>query len=548
MVNTKKLLKKDISFNSLIWCMVFAILIGCRSKIKHEETSKDNIKFEPTVESLQQYETPEWYKDAKFGIYCHWNAQSASKSSNSGWYARHMYQEGHPAYKDHLKNWGHPSEVGYKDIIEAWEGDKFDAEKWIGLFADAGAKYVMTMAVHHDNFDFWDSKYQPKWNSLNYGPKVDVCKEMRDAAHDAGLRWGARTHLGRTYSWFQTNKGADSTGAKKGIPYDGNDPSYQDLYLEKASADQIGKEYNQIRHPLKPSEAWVEHWKNRIKDLIDNYHPDHLYFDGALPFMNDQGKAGLEILAHYYNHNASRHNGKNEGVMVIKDIKDHGYFYEGISSVVLERTRENDIVHPMRETENSIGPWFYNGNETSYRSSKSLLHEMIDVVSKNCNFVLNVPPRPDGSFDDATKTILRDFGSWLDQNGEAIYSSRPYNVFGEDKVRFTVKGNNLYVILLEKPSQDKLIQTLKAWKETDIKGVELLGHNGPIQWKSSKEGMNLSFPDELPAQLAYVIKIKCNQSPNLLPFVKSGSEDVEKINEKNKQKYGADGDGNHQLD
>ena len=166
-----------------------------------------NRPFEPTFQSLQKYECPEWFRDAKFGIYCHWNAQSASKSRHNGWYARQMYIQDHPAYNDHLKNWGHPSEIGYKNVIEAWEAEQFDAAKWVELFKNAGAKYIVTMAVHHDNFDLWDSRHQPRWNSLNYGPKKDVCGEMKRETLKAGLRWGVDTHVARTYSWYQTSRG-----------------------------------------------------------------------------------------------------------------------------------------------------------------------------------------------------------------------------------------------------------------------------------------------------------------------------------------------------
>lgn len=162
-------------------------------------------KFEPTIESLKQYECPAWLRDAKFGKYCHWNAQSSSKSINSGWYARNIYKEGSGAYKDHILNWGHPSKVGYKDVIKAWEADKFNAEEWVTLFKDAGAKYIFTMAVHHDNFDIWNSRYQSRWNSTKYGPRGDVCAEVKRETLKAGLRWGCTTHLERTYSWFQAN-------------------------------------------------------------------------------------------------------------------------------------------------------------------------------------------------------------------------------------------------------------------------------------------------------------------------------------------------------
>ena len=505
------------------------------------------IIFEPTVESLRQYTTPAWYKDAKFGIYCHWNAQSASRSANNGWYAREMYKEGGPAYRDHLKNWGHPSLVGYRDIIEAWHPDRFDAAEWIDLFRNAGARYVMTMAVHHDNFDFWDSRFQPKWNSMNYGPKCDVCSAMRRECLKAGLRWGARTHLARSYSWFQTNKGADTAGEYKGVPYDGNRPELEDLYHEQARPDQIGDdEYHNIRYPLKPSASWVNMWKNRITDLIDNYHPDHLYFDGAVPFMNDSGKVGMEVIAHFYNHNARMHDGSNQGVMVIKDGPDHGCFYEGISSVVLERSREENIVEIPRETENSIGPWFYDGNQESYRSSEDLLHEMIDVISKNCNFVLNVPPRPDGSFDDRARSILNDFGTWLDKNGRAVFGTQAWLTFGEGDVRFTSSGRRLFVICLKAPSGRLLLQSMRRWKPRNIRGIR--ADNRQLDWNLTPSGLEITVPERFPDDSpALVLEIECSDSARSLPCDAVNLQSVKEENQANRKQYGADGQGRVEL-
>ena len=275
------------------------------------------------------------------------------------WYAREMYKEGSGAYKDHLKNWGHPSKVGYKDVIKAWEADKFNAREWVKLFRNAGAKYIFTMAVHHDNFDMWNSKYQPRWNSTKYGPKIDVCGEVKRETIKAGLRWGCTTHTERAYSWVQTNKGADTTGPLAGVPYDGNDKEYQDLYLEYPDFSKLGDDRDQYQSPLQCPESWKEHWKNRMFDLIDNYSPDFMYFDGALPFIDNGGQTGMEVVSHYYNHNADIHGGKNEGVMVIKQIENHGWFYPDITSVVLERTYTKEISEKPMVSEESIGPWLY---------------------------------------------------------------------------------------------------------------------------------------------------------------------------------------------
>ena len=474
-------------------------------------------RFEPTIESLKQYECPEWFRDAKFGIYCHWNAQAASKSTNSGWYARDMYREGSPAYKDHLKNWGHPSKVGYKDVIKAWQADKFNAEEWVNLFKGAGAKYIFTMAVHHDNFDMWNSKYQPRWNSTKYGPHTDVCGEVKKATLKAGLRWGCTTHTERSYSWVQTNKGADKTGPLAGIPYDGNDKDFKDLYLEYPDFSKLGNDQDQYQSPLQCPLSWKEHWKSRIFDLIDNYSPDFLYFDGALPFINDGGKTGMEVVSHYYNHNASVHGGKNEGVMVIKHIENHGWYYPNITSVVLERTYVNEISEKPMITEESIGPWFHTGNDKYHFSSGDIISKIIDAVSKNNNFLLNVPPKGDGSFDESAKKILKEIGQWFSVNGDAIYGTRPWRIFGEGKIRFTTKGNTLNLFVSELPAGDLLLTSMKNWNPGDVRSIKLLGNGQKINYQLTKEGLKIFLPEKSEPSAAYVFQLTCNNLP-ALPF------------------------------
>ena len=228
--------------------------------------------FEPTKDSLRAYACPVWFRDAKFGIYVHWGPTSVP--AIDGWYARNMYVEGHRAYRFHLKTYGHPSVFGYKDIIPLWKAERFDPDRLVALFKRAGAKYFTPCAVHHDNFDLWDSQHH-KWNSVNMGPKKDITGLWREAALKHGLRFGITTHLARSYSWFNTNKGKDQEGPLAGVPYDGNDPTYQDLYFEPHGD-------TDLRHPRNPPESWRRNWARRIKDLIDRYQPDHIYFDGAI--------------------------------------------------------------------------------------------------------------------------------------------------------------------------------------------------------------------------------------------------------------------------
>lgn len=496
-------------------------------------------KFEPTFASLQQYQCPEWIQKAKFGIYCHWNAQSASKSLNNGWYAREMYIEGFPAYNDHLRNWGHPSEVGYKDIVEAWKADKFDAKEWVSLFKSAGAKFVITMAVHHDNFDMWDSKYQPRWNATNYGPKVDVCKAIREEALNAGLRWGVTTHLERTYSWIQTNKGADKKGPKAGIPYDGNLKEYQDLYVEYPDFANLGDDFSQLRSPLVSPKRWKKHWKKRLQDLIKNYHPDFFYIDGALPYTDDGGRIGMELEAFYLNHNASLHNGVNEGFFGIKDISHHGVYYPGTVSTVLERSYSETIQKVPKLSEESIGAWFHTGH-MDYYSSKRIISSLVDVVAKNCIFLLNIPPKADGSFDGEAVKILQDIGNWMEVNGDAIYDTKCWKTFGEGSTRYTMKGNTLNVIICSELKDDILLASLKDWKKDDILSVRLLGSQEKIDYRISELGVVIEKPMKYVTSPAYVFQIECKKLDKQ-PFRVINLESVRKLNEEAAAKFGATG-------
>lgn len=546
-VKTSKLMK-----NLSICALITFGLIGttaCSSTGTQKNKTQTEGPFEPTLESLSHYETPEWFRDAKFGIYVHWNAYSASKSNSNGWYARNMYIQGHPAYEDHLKNWGHPSEVGYKDVVKAWEAPKFDAEEWVRLFKGAGAKYIVTVAIHHDNFDMWDSKYQPRWNSLNYGPKVDVCAEMRRETLEAGLRWGVTTHLGRTYSWFQTNKMSDETGPLKGVPYDGNDPEYEDLYLPQPDFSKLGDAGDMKRHPLESPEWWKEHWKKRIIDLIENYHPDHLYFDGGMPFMDDNGQAGLDVIAHYYNHNASLHDGENQGVMVVKAINRHGIYHPGVSNVVMERKSSPHLETIPKQTENSLGPWFNRPTNQNYRATEILLHEMIDAVSKNNNYMLNIPAAGDGSIDPNSQAILEDFGNWFEVNGEAIYETRPWLAFGEGNIRFTTKGATMYATVLGELPSSLTIESFKNWSTEDIVNIELLGGKGDdLSWKMTEGGLEIFVSSEMET-LAPVFKITCTKDVSKMPVYEVAAlPSVEEANRKAAAQFGADGDGREVLE
>lgn len=456
-------------------------------------------KFEPTVESLKKYKCPEWFRDAKLGIWTCWNAYTVPAVGD--WYARNMYIEGHGHYKYHLQHYGHPSKFGFKDIIPLWKGEKFDADRLVKLFKQAGAKYVVSMANHHENYDLWNSKHH-KWNSVNMGPKKDIVGLWRKATLKHGLRFGVTTHLARAYSWFQVSHGADKKGSHKGVPYDGNDPKYEDFYFEKHGD-------TDYRQPRNPPESWRKAWAARIKDLIDNYKPDHLYFDGAIPFEGgDKGRTGMEVMAHYYNQNARRHNGRQEGVMCIKRIRAHGLYVEGVATLDFERGRARGIMPAPWQTDTSIGPWFWTRG-ARYRSAGQIVHELVDIVSKNGNLLLDVPPRADGTLDSRAEQILVGLGNWMAVNGEAIYGTRPWKQFGEGRVRFTTKGGALYAIALEWPKDGVLaIPALATGKDAGkVSAVDLLGGKGTLKWSQDAQGLKITLPKAPPCEHAWSFRI-----------------------------------------
>jgi alpha-L-fucosidase len=456
-------------------------------------------KFQPTIKSLQQYTCPEWFRDAKFGIYLHWGVYSLGQQEC--WFPRLMYNEGYNEYKYMQEKYGPQSKFGYKDLIPLWKAEKFDPDQLVKLFKRAGAKYITPVAVHHDNFDLWDSRYN-KWNSVNMGPKKDITGMWREAVLKNGLRFGVTTHLAWSYSWFGVNKGADTQGEYKGIPYDGNDPKYWDFYHEPNGERGF--------YPINPTAKWRYEWALRTMDLIDKYHPDLLYFDGAIPFNGvDQSRTGMEVISYYYNQNSQWHDGKLEGVMTLKKGAD-GVYVDGVATLDFERGKSDVALPDPWQTDDSIGPWAYLKG-AKYKSVNEIVNKLVDIVSKNGNYLLNVPPRADGTLDDETIAILEGIGKWMDINGEAIYGTRPWVLAEEGKFRFTKKGEILYAICLDLPENETTAIVPCLAKDENvgkISSVSLLGYKQPISWKQTNKGLQLTIPKEKPSKNALSFKIQ----------------------------------------
>ena len=339
--------------------------------------------FQPTRESLKQYQCPEWFRDAKFGIWAHWGPQSAPEMGD--WYARNMYIQGNRQYNYHVKTYGHPSKFGYKDVIPTWKAENFDPDYLLGLYRKAGAKFFVSMGVHHDNFDLWNSKQQPRWNAVATGPRKNIAQLFKDAALRQGLRFGVSQHLHASYEWMATCFGSDKTGPLAGVPYDGNDPQYADLYHEKHEpAAQAGD-------VSKVPESWKRQYLLRLQDLIDQLQPDLLYHDGVIRFE----QYGLKLVAHLYNRSAARHGGKVEAVYTSKGLED---CQTGTAVLDFERGIAEGIWPNPFQTDTCIANWHYD-REARYRTPKECIDLLVNTVSRNGTLLLNFPLKSDGTLD-----------------------------------------------------------------------------------------------------------------------------------------------------
>jgi len=477
------------------------VLVSCGSDSPSEEIAAESIPFEPTWESLENYSCPEWFRDAKLGIYVHWGVYSVP--ARGCWYGRRMYEEDRPEYRSHIEKWGHPSEFGYKEFIPLWKAESFDPDAWLGLFKEAGARYFPPCASHHDGFDLWDSPHP--FNAVNMGPQKNLLKMMMEATLRHGLRWGFTTHLARNYNFFQPVYGADSRGLKLGIPYIADSAENRAFY--HPSHGDVNPKY-----PRNPSEAWKASWSSRLFDLIDRFQPDLLYFDGAVPFDVDDGLTGRRVLAHYYNSGLQRHGGDRQVVMTIKTARNgHGIYHDGIATLDLERHKLDSLRPDPWQTDDTIGVRYWSTVEgMEYRPVDDLIDHFVDIVSKNGNLLLNVPPRADGTFDEDTIRILREIGAWNRQNGEAIFDTRPWIEFGEGDVRFTRSkdGTKLYLIFLIWPEDGRaVIESLSTQRHVfdgDIRGIRLLGSDKPVGFHREESGLHLTLPEPVNANAAAI--------------------------------------------
>jgi len=474
--------------------------------------------FDGTAASLKAYQIPEWFRDAKFGMWAHWGPQSAAEFGD--WYARNIYIQDSPQNKYHVEHYGHPSKFGHKDICRLWKGDQFDPDHLMQLYKKAGAKYFMSMGVHHDNFDLWNSKHQPRWNAVATGPKKDVVGLWRKAAQKHGLKFAVSEHLSNSYNWLAVSHGSDKTGSMAGVPYDGTDPAYADLYHPFPKDQPIP---TQAMSRVAP-DSWKLLYFRRIQDLIDNYQPDLLYTDGGIPF----GDWGYRLVAHYYNTNAKVHGGKVEGVYTSKTAADCD---SGTCVLDIERGVANEIKPNPWQTDTCIGNWHYK-KDLTYKTPKIVIDMLCDIVSRNGNLMLNFPLPNSGALDAEELKVLEGITKWMAVNSEGIYGTRPWKVSGSaaapapaaqsgfnernrkeltaNDVRFTTKGGALYAFVMGWPEREAVVPTLALGGTLGvgkIRGVELLGHKGKVKFTQDGSALKVEMPAEKPSEHAIALKI-----------------------------------------
>ncbi|AHE54727.1 alpha-L-fucosidase [Sphingomonas sanxanigenens] len=480
------------------------------------------------------YRYPEWFRDAKLGLWSHWGPQSVPAQGD--WYGRFMYMQGHPMYAHHLATYGHPSVTGMKDIQHRWTAERWDPDALMARYVRAGARYFVTLACHHDNLDCYDSRYHP-WNSLTVGPKRDVVGIWEKAARRAGLKFGVSNHAAHAWHWYQPAYGYDPTGSRKGERYDafrlrkvdgkgqwwdGLDP--QELYtgghavlpdgLDTIEAMTAWHEANNgqwIETGPKDDPAYVARWLLRQTDLVAKYKPDLVYFDDhGLPF----GPVGLEALADYYNRAIEWH-GSIDVVATAKQLKPHERF--GLVQDV-ERGFSDRLWDEPWQTDTCLGDWFYNVarlNDKSYKTAEEVIQRLADVVSKNGNLLLSVPQPGDGLIDAEEEKILDGMAAWIALNGEAIFGSRPWRIYGEGPtrlnpgmqneqeaapfthrdIRFTTNKGALYALLLAPPRQESttIVALARGRFAGKIERVSLPG-GGALRHRQDDAGLHIEMP------------------------------------------------------
>src|SRR6266480_2402062 len=479
--------------------------------LKDVDTADHQGPFRPDRESLQKYEAPEWYRDAKFGIFIHWGTYSVPAFSNE-WYPRLMYIEGSPEYKHHIATYGTQDKFGYKDFIPKFTASNFDPAAWAELFKKAGAKYVVPVAEHHDGFAMYDSGLSD-WTAAKMGPHRDLIGDLAKAVRAEGLHFGVSSHRVE-HDFFM--------GVGRKIQSDVNDPQYAAFYGPAQPevykwGNPVGNDFTYV------ASAWTNDWLARSAELVQKYHPDIVYFDWWI------GQASIRpnlarFAAFYYN--SSLKYGDHVGVINFKDyaMQDHSAVLD------LERGQLSDTRPLAWQTDTSVSnkSWGYINNDT-LKSPEFVIDQLIDIVSKNGNLLLNIGPRSDGTIPEEVQHVLLDVGAWLNVNGEAIYGTRPWRIYGEgptkvaagsfhdtdtahytaEDFRFTTKAGVLYAIGLAWPEKGEgVIHSLAPTAGSEpVHSVALLGSDATISFEQRPDGLHIQLPAQDSAKYAYAVRL-----------------------------------------
>lgn len=481
-------------------------------------------------QSLSSWECPEWFKDAKFGIWAHWGPQCEPEDGD--WYARSMYYPNSSQYKYHVAHYGNPKDFGFKDVCNAWKAENWQPDSLIKLYKSVGARYFMALGQHHDNFDLWNSPYQ-EWNSVNVGPKKDLLRGWSNACKKYGLKMGVSMHGAHTWTWYEPSQDFDGNLTKAdgykpnadGSPkwWKGLDP--QELYAQRhprsegrKDAGSVNRQWDWGSGASQPDEAFKMKFQNRVLECINDYQPDMIYFDDTvLPFWGCDESIGLNIVADYYNHSANRNGGKPNVVVMGKKLS------ASQKDAILWDVERGIPDRPQQkywQTCSCLGDWHYNKTfyeRNWYKSAQQVIDMLIDIVSKNGNLLLSVPVKGDGTIDDKEVKILKGIKKWMDVNSRSIYATRPWTIFGEGPLAdavaplsaqgFNEKNNFSAKDVRYVHHADTVFATIMRWPEAtkftfkslgygskffpgSVKSVELLGR-GPVNFSTDIDGVTV---------------------------------------------------------
>ena len=457
--------------------------------------------FDRNWTSLKGYNTPSWYENAKFGIFIHWGVYSVPAFHNE-WYPRNMYIQDSPDFKHHVETYGPQAKFGYKDFIPLFTAERFDPQHWAGLFKRAGAQFVMPVAEHHDGFAMYDCSFSD-WKATKMGPKRDIIAELAAAVREQFMIFGLSSHRAEHWWFFNGGMAFDS---------DVQDARYAGLYAPAQP------------ETLPPNEEFLDDWLARTCELVDKYQPQIVWFDWWIEQPIFEPYRQL-FAAYYYNRGAQW----DRGVAV--NYK-HDAFPQGSAVFDIERGQAANILPYFWQTDTSVAKtsWGY-VQDQDYKTVGDLIGDLVDIVSKNGALLLNIGPRPDGTIPQPEEELLLGIGRWLNINGEAIYGTRPWKVFGEgptqvvegsfndtkrqsftsQDLRFTTRGDTLYAIALAWPQDGRV--TIKSLASDNalfspaVAKVELLGVGEPLQWSRDADGLTITLPSHKPGEHAFAFRI-----------------------------------------